>query len=165
MKIQIVTAVGEGSTSLASFDCALQNAGVSNYNLIPLSSVIPPNSTIEVVEKYVTPEEDFGKRLYVVKAEQRSEKVGECIGAGIGWYQLEDGRGFFVEHEAKGLTREEVNENLSYLIENTLRDMCTNRNIKFQPNDMFMLRDSKISEKQHECQLVLAVYQHQEWDK
>lgn len=163
MKIQIVTAVGEGSTSLASFDCALQNAGVSNYNLIPLSSVIPPNSTIEVVEKYVTPEEDFGKRLYVVKAEQRSEKVGECIGAGIGWYQLEDGRGFFVEHEIKGTSIEQVKKQLISMILHTLGDMCKFRGIVFSEENVNMLINFSKSSSQHECALVLAIYQSQDW--
>ena len=163
MNIKIVTAVGEGSTSLASFDCALQNAGVSNYNLIPLSSVIPPNSTVEVVEKYTTPEEDFGKRLYVVKAEQRSKRVGDCIGAGIGWYQLEDGRGFFVEHELHGHDRLEVENSLKKLIMNTLADMCRFRKIQFESEKVNAAFSVEVAKHEFTCALSIAIYRQEDW--
>lgn len=163
MNIQIVTAGGEGSTSLASFDCALQNAGVSNYNLIPLSSVIPPNSTVEVVEKYVTPEEDFGKRLYVVKAEQRSERVGECIGAGIGWYQLEDGRGFFVEHETHGSDVMEVENSLRHMIRSSLEDMLRFRDLEFEIEKINMQLSVGVSKSKYASVLSIAVYKQVEW--
>ena len=42
MKIRLSSGRGEGPTPLAAFDAALLDAGVSNYNLLPLSSVIPP---------------------------------------------------------------------------------------------------------------------------
>ena len=42
MKLYIAKAIGRGSTELAAFDAALVGAGVANFNLIRLSSVIPP---------------------------------------------------------------------------------------------------------------------------
>ena len=42
------TATGTGRTLLAAFDDALLAAGVANFNLITLSSVIPPGSSIRV---------------------------------------------------------------------------------------------------------------------
>jgi arginine decarboxylase len=42
MQIHVSSGRGEGPTPLAAFDAALRDAGVSNYNLIALSSVIPP---------------------------------------------------------------------------------------------------------------------------
>ena len=44
MKIIVTSGTGEGPTSLAAFDAALLDAGVANYNLICLSSIIPPGS-------------------------------------------------------------------------------------------------------------------------
>ena len=44
MEIQISTGIGIGPTQLSAFDSALNNAGVANYNLLKLSSVIPPKS-------------------------------------------------------------------------------------------------------------------------
>ena len=40
--IVLSTGLGVGPTALAAFDAALLDAGVANYNLICLSSVIPP---------------------------------------------------------------------------------------------------------------------------
>ena len=105
MNIPLVTGVGVGSTLLSAFDDALLACGVLNYNLIPLSSVIPPASTVVPVPRYTSPADEHGHRLYVVKAEMRSDQAGTQIGAGIGWYQWGDGRGVFVEHETIGATR------------------------------------------------------------
>jgi arginine decarboxylase len=46
LRIQIATGTGAGPTPLGAFDAALLDAGVANYNLICLSSVIPPASAI-----------------------------------------------------------------------------------------------------------------------
>lgn len=48
MEIQISTGIGIGPTQLSAFDSALNNAGVANYNLLKLSSVIPPKSKIVI---------------------------------------------------------------------------------------------------------------------
>ena len=50
MKIKVTYGTGEGLTKLAAFDRALFNAGIANYNLIKLSSVIPKNSEV-LIEK------------------------------------------------------------------------------------------------------------------
>src|SRR5689334_23537893 len=86
MKITITTGTGEGPTPLAAFDQALLDAGVANYNLIYLSSIIPPNSVIER-GCYVTPPDEYGHRLYLVMASQRVEEPGTSAWAGIGWTQ------------------------------------------------------------------------------
>src|SRR6476620_11161811 len=104
MQIPLIAGVGVGSTLLSAFDDALRACGVLNYNLIPLSSVIPPASTVVPLARYFANPDEHGHRLYVVKAEMRSEEVGTQIGAGIGWYQWGDDRGVFVEHEAMGAT-------------------------------------------------------------
>ena len=46
MDIKVVCGVGSGKTALSAFDSALKDAGVYNYNLITLSSIIPPDSII-----------------------------------------------------------------------------------------------------------------------
>lgn len=40
----ITSGVGSGQTELNSFDCALFNSGVANYNLVRISSILPPDS-------------------------------------------------------------------------------------------------------------------------
>src|SRR5690606_8611394 len=46
LRIGVVGATGTGPTSLAAFDDALRAVGVANFNLIRLSSVIPPGSRV-----------------------------------------------------------------------------------------------------------------------
>jgi arginine decarboxylase len=101
MKLYLAKAIGRGSTELAAFDAALVGAGVANFNLIRLSSVIPPGGEIVEVERCpFAQEEGWGDRLYAVYAEQRTGVTGEEVWAGVGWAQDRDtGRGLFVEHE------------------------------------------------------------------
>ncbi len=63
-RIVLARGIGRGPTELAAFDAALRDAGIANYNLLGLSSVIPPGSTIEH-GRWVTPPEHWGQRLYV----------------------------------------------------------------------------------------------------
>lgn len=46
--IYVTSGIGEGQTNLSAFDAALWDAGIANFNLIKLSSVIPPHSKVLV---------------------------------------------------------------------------------------------------------------------
>lgn len=165
MEIKVVCGIGHGKTTLSAFDSALKEAGVYNYNLIILSSIIPPNSSISKVRKYETPEEEYGHKLYLIKAEIRSDEAGKFIAAGLGWYQLEDGRGVFVEHEIKGETRVAVKSEINLRIKNSLKDLVKFRGGKFGESkvrsaiSLTQIKDSPT------CVLVLAVYQSEGWGK
>jgi arginine decarboxylase len=113
MQIYLAKAVGRGTTELAAFDAALVGAGVANFNLIRLSSVIPPNGEIVEVERCPFAQEGrWGDRLYAVYAEQRTNVPGEQVWAGVGWTQdRETGRGLFVEHE--GPREQDVREQIT----------------------------------------------------
>lgn len=162
MQIIITTGKGEGKTTLSAFDAALHDAGVSNYNILVLSSVIPPQAQL-VRKKFVTPEEDYGHRLYVVRAEMRSEKLGEWIGAGIGWYQLPTGAGLFVEHEETGHSQEEVETLVKRKITDSLSDLCKTRGYEYSESMIDMeLSFTQVHEKPA-CAMVIAVYQSQGW--
>ena len=97
----IARAIGRARTELAAFDAALVTVRVASYNLIRLSSVIPPNR--EVIDVDRCPLDDhgaWGDRLYCVYAGQRTSTPGEQVWAGVGWVQDDrTGRGLFVEHE------------------------------------------------------------------
>jgi pyruvoyl-dependent arginine decarboxylase len=78
--IVLSTGLGVGPTALAAFDAALLDAGVANYNLICLSSVIPPGSRLER-RRFVTPPQEYGQRLYVVMSQMREERPGHTAHA------------------------------------------------------------------------------------
>jgi len=151
MKIVVTHGVGRGPTPLAAFDAALLASGVENYNLITLSSVIPPGATIEC-SPYKSPPAEYGHRLYVVMAQQRATREGEEAWAGVGWTQDEgDGRGLFVECEgtSEGAVRSDI--------ESTLEAMIASRDLAYGPirSEVSGIRCCG----EHVCALVLAVYE------
>jgi arginine decarboxylase len=155
MRIIISTGTGEGPTALSAFDAALLNAGVANYNLIYLSSIIPPGSTIERAQ-FVTPPDEYGHRLYVVGARHDQQEPEKEAWAGIGWTQnAEDGRGLFVEHH--GTSRAEVETAICA----SLESMIASRDFAYGP-----IQFEIVGKKCHEkpvCALVVAVYKSEGW--
>jgi arginine decarboxylase len=153
--IALATGLGEGPTPLAAFDAALRDAGVANYNLIGLSSVIPPGSVIER-RKWATPPEDWGRRLYCVLSQMREERPGHGAHAGIGWVRDEvSGAGLFVElHDA---SRQQLEADLRA----TLRSMQAGRGIDFGEPHVEIA--SATCEGPPVCALVIAVYAAAPW--
>lgn len=165
MRIYIAGAIGEGVTTLSAFDDALQQIGVFNYNLLMLSSVIPPQSELSLVE-VVPPGAlggTFGDRLYVVLAAARTATSGEAIGAAIGWYQFNDGRGVFVEHETIASDEATVSECLRRDVSGTLRDLCVRRGIAYDPERAGMKMVTATAGNRPTCVLVLAAYETSPW--
>lgn len=116
MKIDIVWGKGEGRTLLSAFDRALHQAGIHNFNLVPLSSVIPKHARVEEVGCYRAPVE-VGSIRHVVIASWSSRKPRSVISAGLGWVQTKQG-GLFLESKGE-FSRQECEME----IRNGLEDM------------------------------------------
>jgi len=156
MKITITTGTGEGPTPLGAFDAALLAAGVANYNLIPLSSVIPAGSVVQRAH-FITPEEEYGYRLYVVMARQQVNEIGLQAWAGLGWTQeAQTGRGLFVELE--GCDRQQVESD----IHATLGSMVANRPLSYGSiqTELSGIECRGLPA----CALAIAVYESQGWE-
>lgn len=121
LDIVVTAGVGRAPTPLAAFDAALQAAGVADFNLVRLSSLIPPGSRVH--DEHEPPEIDgrWGDRLYVVYAEDRVRIPGERACAGVGWVQDDTGAGLLVEHHGHDETEVEV------AITATLTDLAARR--------------------------------------
>ncbi len=157
MIIKLASGVGTGPTKLGAFDAALNDAGVANYNLIRLSSVIPPKTKIEQSERALNDlPGDWGDRLYVVMAEMRVDTPNEEAWAGIGWVQdKESGRGLFVEHE--GYSEETVRRD----IRQSLEALMATRNVNYGEIKMQVV--GKVCTHHPVCAMVVAVYQSSDW--
>ncbi|MGC1177331.1 MAG: pyruvoyl-dependent arginine decarboxylase [Candidatus Saccharimonadales bacterium] len=160
MKIYIAPGIGTGPTKLSAFDAALNDTGVANYNLIHLSSVIPPDTTL-INQDTAIPAEvmsgGWGDRLYVVMAEKRVDTPNTEAWAGIGWVQeKESGKGLFVEHEGESekAVRRDITQSLEAL-------MAT-RNVNF--GEIHMQVVGKVCRHHPVCALVIAVYQASDWE-
>lgn len=164
MNIYVVAGQGEGHTTVAAFDAALKQAGVYNYNLVQLSSIIPPGSKIKKIARYKAPKDEYGHKLYIIKAEIRTQEVGKFVAAGIGWYQFADGRGVFVEHEEIAETKIAVESEIRNKIKNTLKDICTFRDIKFRESKMRSVVSLRQVTSGPTCVLVVAVLKSEGWE-
>jgi arginine decarboxylase len=159
MKIHITSGLGSGPTKLAAFDAALNRAGVSNYNLIRLSSIIPPESQLTIhdtgLDGAVLPGE-WGDRLYVVMAEMRADIPGVEVWAGIGWVQdKKSGKGLFVEHEgaSEEAVRRDITQSLETLMKTRGQELGT----------IQMKIAGCACTDQPVCALVVATYQAAGW--
>jgi arginine decarboxylase len=157
MNIQLASGTGKGHTKLAAFDAALHEAGVANYNLIKLSSIIPPDSKITRVKPIATQPGKWGDRLYVVTADMRVDTPNSEAWAGIGWVQDQaTGRGLFVEHE--GANESTVRRDIKASLE-ALQGI---RSVDF--GDMHMEVVGRTCTHDPVCALVIAVFQASDWE-
>ncbi|MGH8984355.1 MAG: pyruvoyl-dependent arginine decarboxylase [Acidimicrobiia bacterium] len=157
LTIQVVNGIGFGPTKLAAFDAALREAGIANHNIIHLSSIIPPMSTIVSTTGKATPVGAWGDRLYTVMADLRVDTRYEEAVAGIGWVQEpETKRGLFVEHV--GHTEREVRRDIIA----TLEALCAGRpETSFGTPDL-VVRNT-VCAGEPTCALVAAVFEAEPW--
>lgn len=161
MKIPLASGIGYGNTTLSAFDAALKEAGIHNFNLLKLSSVIPIGAEVEVVPHYCPNSSEHGHLLYVVLAETRTDHGGTSVAAGLGWYQLEDGRGVFAEHseQAEGFRPAEVECRVSERLRSTIQDLCLHRGWRFDERLLHCQVVSCRVEEKPASVLVAAVYE------
>lgn len=154
MNIFITYGSGTGITKLAAFDSALYNAGIANFNLIRLSSVIPPKSKV-IIKKLNWNNKEYGHKLYVVLSFGIEERPGNFIYAGLGWKNCENHGGIFVEHAAdnKKVVISAINDTLI----SVGRYRCIEGDLKYKIIGK-RCKDIPV------CTLVAAVYKSEGWD-
>ncbi|MEM6997886.1 MAG: pyruvoyl-dependent arginine decarboxylase [Patescibacteria group bacterium] len=158
--IQVKSGAGVGETDISAYDSALSKIGVHNFNLVLLSSVIPPHSIVRTLgeSEIVSNVGSHGDRLYVVQARADSCVPGSTISSGIGWIQYgEDNRGLFVEHHSDSA------ESCRDLITASLSDMCVSRSIRLDPADINMEIIETKCRKKCTSAIVMAVFEHEPW--
>jgi arginine decarboxylase len=157
LTIRISSGTGVGLTRLAAFDAALIMAGVGNFNLIRLSSVIPPGSKILEVDAAQQLPGEHGDRLYCVYAEAYATSPLEQAWAGIAWSRREDGsgHGLFVEHHGMSETAVEHDLRLS------LAEMSRTRGGVFVESGMKVESEQCVDHPV--CAVVIATYRRVSW--
>lgn len=129
LDIRVTWGAGAAPTELAAFDAALQAAGVADFNLIRLSSLIPPGSSVRAPDHWDALPGRWGDRLYAVYAEHRVSVPGSRACAALGWVQdLDTGAGLLVEHH--GADEDEVVARTRA----TLGDLTTRRPGRYGPH-------------------------------
>lgn len=95
----LVNGIGSGSTELNAFDNALQSANVGNFNLIKVSSILPPGAIQQETIK-----ENYGSVLPIAYSCILGKNEGDSIVAAVavGIPQDKNMVGVIMEHSAIG---------------------------------------------------------------
>jgi arginine decarboxylase len=157
LRIRISSGVGAASTPLSAFDAALWDAGVANFNLVRLSSVIPPGSRISIVDGPQQIKGGHGDLLYCVYAVDVATQPGETAWAGIAWATADDdsGAGLFVEHTAGSAAQ------LEKQLSESLADLARHRGGGYTRAGSIVT--SATFEGQPAAAVVIATYRHEGW--
>ena len=110
-KVFLTKGVGIHKDKLASFELALRNAGIEKYNLVFVSSILPPNCKIIPREeglKILKP----GQIIFCVFARNQTDEPNRLISAAIGVAipKETDQYGYLSEHHAFGQKAEIAGE-------------------------------------------------------
>ena len=111
MKVSLTKGASEGPTKLNAFDNALLEAQIGNVNLIPVSSMLPPNTQLIPMPK-ITP----GKMVNCVLSHQYSDKPGDEITAVIAYCQAEE-MGCVIETKGINKPTQELKEEAKFMAE------------------------------------------------
>jgi arginine decarboxylase len=157
LTIKVSRGTGEGRTRLSAFDAALRSAGVSDFNLIRLSSVIPNGSEVQEVGARDQLTGPFGAALYCVYAVGWASTPHSEAWAGVAWSRSLDGSGggLFVEHS--GMSLADVQHDLTV----SLDDLSIHRGGGFEPEGQ-VLTSIRCTDRPV-CAIVVATYRWQDW--
>ncbi len=110
-KLFLTKGVGRANARLASFEVALRDAGVANYNLVRVTSIFPPRCQIVPRQEGIKLL-DPGQILYIVLADNASNEPHRLIAASIGLAVPKDRNthGYLSEHHSYGETDERAGE-------------------------------------------------------
>ena len=166
LRLPVLGATATARTGLAAFHRALVAVGLGHYNLVRLSSVIPPGTTVGVGRsaqgpalpaRWRGPRPDdlvgghHGDRLYCVYAEHGTDVPGEEVWAGVGWAQRVDGQGgYFVEHHGGSA------EAVAAQIRTSLEDMTADEVAVFAPPEWVL--EGTVCTSTPVCALVVVPY-------
>ena len=109
--IFLTRGTGVHKEKLASFELALRSAGIASYNLISVSSILPPNCEIinqNIGNKMLHP----GQVVPVVLARSESNKPETLVSSGVGIAipRNRNDYGYLSEHHTIGMNENQMED-------------------------------------------------------
>jgi len=110
-KMFLTKGVGRATAKLASFEVALRDAGIAEYNLVRVTSIYPPRCKIVTREQGVKLL-DPGQILFIVLADNATSEPNRLIASSIGVAIPKDKNtyGYLSEHHSYGETEGKAGE-------------------------------------------------------
>jgi len=105
------TGIGHHKDKLTSFELALRDAGIANFNIVRVSSIFPPHCKIISKEEGLA-KLNAGQILFIVLSDIATNEFGRMIAASIGAAIPMDNslHGYLSEYHEFGKTQEEAGE-------------------------------------------------------
>ena len=134
-KVFLTKGVGRHKEKLASYEEALRNAGIAQYNLVHVSSIFPPGckliSKAKGLEKLAA-----GEIVHCVMAENATNEYMRLIVASIGLAKPKNSKrhGYLSEHHAFGMTKKEAGD---YAEDLAAKMLGTTMGIEIDPEDAY----------------------------
>jgi arginine decarboxylase len=105
-KVFLTRGVGKHKEQLNSFELALRDASIAQFNLVSVSSILPPNAKVisrQAGLSYLQP----GQIVHTVISKNSTNEPNRLVSASIGVARPKDPSrfGYLSEHHAYGLTR------------------------------------------------------------
>jgi len=110
-KVFFTSGVGTHPENLESFEVALRDAGIEKFNLVTVSSILPPNCEIVSREEGLK-ELSPGEIVFCVMSRISSNEPRRTLSASVGCAFPQDvnKHGYISEYHAYGETAQEVGE-------------------------------------------------------
>ncbi|MBU0984605.1 MAG: arginine decarboxylase, pyruvoyl-dependent [candidate division Zixibacteria bacterium] len=124
--------VGVDKNRLSSFELALRSAGIERFNLVHVSSILPPLCKI-VPQKEGLKHLESGQIVHCVMARNETDEPNRLISASIGIARPKDPNqyGYLSEHHAYGQTADSAGD---YAEDLAATMLASTLGIPFDPN-------------------------------
>lgn len=130
-KVFFTKGSGTHKDKLASFELALRMGGIEKFNLVSVSSILPPRCKI-VSKQEGLKDLSPGQITFVVMARESTNEPNRLVSAAIGLAQPADkeGYGYLSEHHGFGQTAKQAGE---YAEDLAATMLATTLGIEFDP--------------------------------
>ena len=130
-EICLTRGVGRHREKLASFELALRDAGIAEYNLVRVSSIFPPECKL-IARKEALAKLSPGQVLYAVIAESATNEPNRLIASSIGVAIPRDRSryGYLSEHHSYGETDQKAGD---YAEDLAAQMLATTLGVEFDP--------------------------------
>ena len=146
-KVFLTKGVGIHKDKLGSFELALRNAGIEKFNLVYVSSILPP--TCKMIPKdegltFLKP----GQITYCVMAKNETNEPNRLVSAAIGVAipKGDDSYGYLSEHHAFGEVAQKAGE---YAEDLAATMLATTLGIPFDPDQAWEEREQTYKASGH----------------
>ena len=110
-EVFLTQGVGQHKEKLASFEEALRNADIANFNLVQVSSIFPPHCRL-ISKKKGLAKLSSGQIVYVVMSRNQSNENRRLLASSVGLAIPKDPEnyGYLSEHHSFGETDDEAGD-------------------------------------------------------